>query len=186
MARGGHIVSRGPLLVFATQASELFARLRFEILQKGTGMRSMISMIAIACMAFGSVMGGCSRTPSPNTSAQQPSPSYDGHYEGTIRLLNATSGGDPRNCVTDSRLSLQVTDNTFVYVQPHPNLAGSSPGVTGEQTTPTYRATVAPDGTISGHSEFVGGTINGRIDGTHMSGQVYGLLCTYTFIADRS
>jgi hypothetical protein len=144
---------------------------------------------ATVYLALGGAVWGCS---SPSTSptgenaiAKPMSTSYDGPYEGTVQFSYVGSGGVPSECAVDPRLSLQVANNSFTYVQIHQNLAGTAPALTGQSTTATYNATIAPDGTIAGNSGDLNGTIQGRVAGPHMSGQIAGLMCGYTFTADR-
>ena len=92
-------------------------------------------------------------------------------------------------CAVDPHLSWQVTNNQFTCVQRHPNLAGSDPTAVEHATsatTVTYTATIAPDGIIAGTSGDMNGIISGEVSGAHMSGRIEGLLCGYTFNADRS
>lgn len=148
----------------------------------------MISRI-LACIALGGIAWGCSAPDTPSTgdgtAARPMSVSYDGHYEGKVQFGGVASGGAPAECGIDPHLSLQVTNNSFVYVQAHPKIAGTAPSLSRQSTTVTYNATIAPDGTITGDSGDVGGRLMGRLTGTHMSGQIFGLVCDYTFVADR-
>ena len=142
-----------------------------------------------ACLALGAVWGCADRVSAPEgpqAAAPLSSVSFDGRYEGTVQVVGVASGVDPKTCATDPRLSLQVTNNSFIYAQPHPNAAGTSPSLTVEKTTATYTATIAPDGTITDSSPHVGTTIVGRVTGSHMSGSLKGLLCSYAFTADRT
>jgi hypothetical protein len=130
------------------------------------------------------VWGCAAQAPAPagGSAAAAPSVSFDGHYDGTVQLVGAASGFDPHQCATDPRLSLQVTNSEFTYVQPHPN-AGA---MAQRETTATYTATIAPDGTIRGSSANLSGGMSGRVTGTHMSGQINGVVCYYSFAADRA
>ena len=137
-----------------------------------------------ACVALGTVLAGCS-TPAPPPAAA-PLVSYDGHYEGAVRVSGVAAGGVPSECTTDPRFSVQVSNNAFVYAQPHPKAAGTSPDLTAQATTVVYNATISPEGSIAGSSDNLNGTISGTVSGTHMNGQINGLLCYYTFTAVRS
>jgi hypothetical protein len=131
---------------------------------------------------------GCSG-PVPSKSSGStvavPAVSYDGHYEGTVTVSAVSSGTDPQTCAVAPQLALDVRNNTFVYVQPHPKIAGTAPGLTAENTTVTYNASIAPDGTITGNSGKFTGTMAGQVTSTHMTGQISGVLCSYTFTAER-
>ena len=146
-------------------------------------------------LALGMVVWGCaSPPPAQSGAAAMPSTtSYDGHYEGVLQLDQQVQAiaGKPQ-CATDAQLSLQVTNDQFTYVLTHPNAVGTSPALTAQATTVTYTATIAPDGSISGNGNMsvdgmpsLVGTITGHVSGTHMTGQIEGLLCAYTFTADR-
>ena len=140
-------------------------------------------------LAFGPllVVAACASPPASTTGAPSSpgSTSFDGRYEGSVEVTGVIAGGAPRQCAVDPRLSLQVTNNRFSYTQQHPNLLNSSPGLTAAATAPTYNATIASDGSISGDSGNFNGTINGKVAGTHMSGTITGLACYYRFTADR-
>ena len=141
----------------------------------------------LTCLGLGILTWSCTAPPSPSASpaggVSQIS-SYDGHYQGTVQATAAGSGIDPAQCATDSRIAFDVSNGRFVYDQTHPRVAGTSPGLTAANTTTAYTATIAPNGTFSGGSER-GGTIFGTIKGSHMNGDVQGLLCRYSFFADR-
>lgn len=135
---------------------------------------------------------GCSRpappqpaTPLATSLAAPPAASYDGHYQGTVKVSAVSFGTDPQTCAVDPPFAMDVRNNAFVYVQPHPQIAGTAPGLTAANTTTTYHGSIAPDGTVSGTSDIYGGTIAGHVAGTHMGGQISGVLCSYTFAADR-
>ena len=126
---------------------------------------------------FGGLVCGCT---APRAPLPTPAVSYDGRYQTTVEFVS----GDPRMCATEPHVLLQVTNNQFTYAQPHPNIAGTSPTLTRQATTSTYVAAIDPQGNISGTSDL-NGSISGHIDGTHMTGRLVGLLCSYSFDADR-
>ena len=143
---------------------------------------------AIACLALGCAMWGCARSaPPPNAGPGETpvSASFDGRYIGMVQVAGVASSVNPTECAVEPHLLLQVTKGSFVYVQAHPLLAGEMPSATPKATTPTYTATIAPDGTITGSSGDFGGKLLGRVDGTHMTGHISGMLCDYSFTADR-
>ncbi len=140
-------------------------------------------------LVFGATVAGCTNQSASMAgagSASTPAVSFDGRYVGSVQVSGAASGTDERECATSPQISLQVTNNRFTYLQPHPNLANTAPGVTAQNTAATYVATISADGLISGDSGDLGGTIQGRVSGTHMSGTINGLLCFYEFKADRA
>lgn len=142
----------------------------------------------VLCCAAAVTVWGCSRPVPPQSGtslAAPPAVSYDGHYQGTVSVSAVSSGTAPQTCAVDPSFALDVRNNAFVYVQPHPKVAGTAPGLTAENTTTTYNGRIAPDGTITGNSDIYGATIAGHVASTHMSGQISGVLCSYTFSADR-
>jgi hypothetical protein len=142
---------------------------------------------ATICLALGIAAAGCAATPAPQTAVPAaPAPaSYDGHYEGTVQVTGAASGTNPELCAVNPRMSVDVVGNRFTYSQPHATLAGSSARGLTADTTPVYTATIGRDGSISGVADATNATMAGRVSGTRMSGQIYGLLCYYSFSADR-
>jgi hypothetical protein len=141
----------------------------------------------IACLAFCVTIGACTTQPAPKAtgSTASSSMSFGGRYEGSVQVSGAAAGGTVRECATNPRLLLEVTNNAFTYVQPHPNVANTSPSLTEEATTATYKATISSNGSIQGNSGNLDGTIQGTVSGSHMSGTITGALCYYTFTADR-
>jgi hypothetical protein len=110
--------------------------------------------------------------------------SYDGIYAGTLRVTGASVNVNQSNCATDPRFSVNVTGNQFSFPLPHPAAVKGTPSLR-DAATPIYNASIAPDGTIKGLSDDTS-VMNGRVAGTRMTGQIYGLLCYYTFTADRN
>jgi hypothetical protein len=88
-------------------------------------------------------------------------------------------------CATDPRFSVNVSGNQFSFPLRHPAAVKAAPSLR-DAATPIYNASIAPDGTIKGLSNDTNTTMDGRVSGTRMTGQVYGLLCYYAFTADRS
>src|SRR5215208_1783852 len=85
----------------------------------------------------------------------------------------------------DPRFSVNVTGNQFSFPLPHPAAVKGTPSLR-DAATPIYNASIAPDGTIKGLSNNTNTVMDGRVAGTRMTGQVYGLLCYYAFTADRN
>lgn len=137
----------------------------------------------IVCLMLGASMGACTKEPVSTMGRADTTPpavSFDGRYEGSIQISGVSSNVAQQQCATNQRLSLQVTNNAFTYHQTHTNVANLAPGL-----NPTYTANIAPNGLITGNSGDMGGTIQGTVSGTHMSGTITGLLCSYAFTADR-
>ena len=111
--------------------------------------------------------------------------SYDGTYAGTLRVTGAGGGVNQSNCATGPRFSVNVTGNQFSFPLRHPAVVKATPGLRVVATS-IYNASIAPDGTIKGLSNETNTVMDGRVVGTRMTGQVYGLLCYYAFTADRN
>jgi hypothetical protein len=142
----------------------------------------------VACCLSAIVACACTRpapAPPPSAAAAAPAVSFDGHYAGTAQVAAVSFGTDPQTCAIEPQFGVDVTNNSFVYVQAHPKIAGTAPGLTDQKTTVTYNARIAPDGTITGSSATYSGTMTGHVTGTQMTGQIGGVLCNYTFTADR-
>jgi hypothetical protein len=128
---------------------------------------------------------GCAtRTPQP---AAPPTAaiSYDGTYTGTLRAAGSSTSLSPQDCAADPGFSATVTDNKFSFPLSHSALIKATPSLS-DLPTPIYNASIAPDGTIRGFSSNNNTTMDGRVVGTRMTGEVYGLLCYYAFTADRN
>ena len=127
-------------------------------------------------------LGGCAAgAPAPLSNAvpATPSISFDGSYQGSIQVTSTSSASAmQRNwCETDSHVVLQVTNNTFSYALPHPNLPRDVP-------TSVYSTSIAPDGSFQAVSDQQT-TMTGKVIGTHMTAVINGLGCVYSLIADR-
>ena len=151
--------------------------------------RGMLSHLVTVHSALSLVVGistsGCDGPRSQVQPAASPATaiSFDGRYEGTVRVTGASLGMTRSNCATSARISVEVKNNQFALATPHPEAVASAPSL-ADRTTPVYDATIRPDGTIVGASQ-TNATMQGRISGSRMSGQIFGLLCYYEFTADR-
>jgi hypothetical protein len=111
--------------------------------------------------------------------------SYDGTYTGTLRVTGVSTSMNRSDCDTDPRFSVKVTGNQFSFSLPHPAAVKATPSLR-DSATPIYNASIASDGTIKGFSNNTNTTMDGRVAGTRMTGQIRGLLCYYAFTADRN
>ena len=136
----------------------------------GRRLRTVIQ-IAILCQ----LLSACAREPPPLPLL--PTNAFDGRYVGTVSISSTTAAVPRDYCSTDSRLVLQVRNNTFSYQMPHPNVPGNP--------TPSYTGFIYPDGRLQGQSG-VTGIMSGRVTGPHMEGVIQGSGCDYAFTADRS
>jgi hypothetical protein len=130
-------------------------------------------------------VSGCANRATQPVAAPAAAISYDGTYTGTLRVTGASTSMNQRDCATDPRFSVNVTGNQFSFPLPHPAAVKAAPSLR-DSATPIYNASIAPDGTIKGLSNNTNTAMDGRVAGTRMTGQVYGLLCYYAFTADRN
>jgi hypothetical protein len=140
------------------------------------------------CLAVGIATSGCtsvSQQLQPQPSLATPATSsFDGRYEASVRLTGVSGAMKRRNCETPSRTTINVRNGQFSLPLPHPDAVATDPSL-ADKATPVYNATIRPDGVITGFGDDTNTTLEGRVSGRHMSGQIYGLLCYYEFIADR-
>ena len=111
--------------------------------------------------------------------------SYDGTYTGTLRVAGTSTSLNPKDCAADPGFSVTVTDNKFSFPLSHSALIKATPSLSSTPI-PIYNASIASDGTINGFSSNNNTVMDGRVVGTRMTGQVYGLLCYYAFAANRN
>jgi hypothetical protein len=133
------------------------------------------------------VAGGCSApVPMPHATpvVSAPVTAFDGRYRGVLQVTGAATGLDPRSCAPDSRLDFEVRNGRFGLTVTHPSVAAATPGLR-EVTTVAYDVTVAADGAVTGIADSTNTNLVGRVSGTRMTGQIYGLLCYYAFSAER-
>ena len=52
----------------------------------------------------------------------------------TVQVAAVSFGTDPQTCAVEAGLGLDVTNNSFVYVQAHPRIAGTAPGLTDQKS----------------------------------------------------
>jgi hypothetical protein len=139
--------------------------------------------IGMATLATGLAIGGCTPAPPPPPPAP-PAISYDGTYQGTVTLTNVGAGVPRIGCAAPPQMVVQVRNNAFTFVQPHPNSTVAAAGPGASQTT-TYTVSIAQNGTFNGLSE-VSGQMMGTIAAGHMTGTIQGIECVYSFTANKS
>jgi hypothetical protein len=146
---------------------------------------SVIGRIALG-VSVGVMVSGCTRQAEQSGPPPVPPPvvSFDGRYEATMRVTGASGATPISQCATSSRSSIDVRNGQFSLAVPHPGVATATPSL-ASRTTPIYNATIRQDGGITGTSNDTNTTMEGRVSGNRMSGQIYGLLCYYEFSADR-
>jgi hypothetical protein len=109
--------------------------------------------------------------------------SFDGNYQGTIRLTTSgVSGAESNWCDTPPAISLSVRSGTFSYVLTHPNVPRDS----ADSLSPTFTVAIAPDGSFDATSRNGEAEMIGSIAGSHMAAKINGTGCNYAFTADRS
>jgi len=141
---------------------------------------------SVFCLVVGLSTSGCDgpRSQVQPTASPPAAVSFDGRYEGTLRMTGSSLGMTRSDCATSPRISVEVRNNQFSLATPHPEAVASTPSLT-DRATPVYNATIRPDGSIVGLSNQTNATMQGRVFGSRMSGQIFGLLCYYEFTADR-
>jgi hypothetical protein len=101
---------------------------------------------------------------------------FDGSYRNTIRVTGSTRVAQGTDwCQTPGQPTITVANGGFTYEVSHPNVPGNA--------TTTFPATMAQDGSFAGQT--VDGTISGRVNGTHIEGNIDGGACLYAFTGER-
>lgn len=124
------------------------------------------------------LVAACSAPPQPASPAAQAPISFDGGYTGTVRVTGIGAGGETVRgiCNTSPKFAVTVTNNAFIYAQPHPRYPG--------RPVVTYSVVISPGGYVSGTSDR-NGTFDGRIvDGT-LTATINGSGCFYAVSARR-
>ncbi len=126
-------------------------------------------LMIIGCAGPMGVIHGGTVTAAPVTS-------FDGSYGNTIRVIRSAGATEGTTwCDSPGQPVITVANGRFSYAVPHPNVPGDA--------TTSVQATMTQDGSFSGQA--VGGTISGRVSGTHIEGSIDGLACVYAFAGDR-
>lgn len=124
-------------------------------------------------------IAGCAGSmgePKVDTTMAQPVTAFDGSYRSTIRSTGSFGASQANSwCDLPGQPIITVANGQFSYAVPHPNVPGNP--------TPTFPATMAPDGSFFG--QVVSGTISGQVRGTHIEGKIDGSACLYAFSGDR-
>jgi len=146
----------------------------------------MLNRPARGSIALGLALAasGCANQ-APQPAAAPAAVSYDGTYTGTLRATGSSTSLSLKDCATDPRFSAHVMGNRFSFPLTHPAVVEATPSMR-DSASAIYDASIAPDGTIKGISNNNNTTMDGRVVGTRMTGEVYGLLCYYAFTADRN
>jgi hypothetical protein len=129
---------------------------------------------------------GCAPwTPPPTPPAPPPPPSaaFDGRWQAAIRSVGGATGVDPGECDAEPRLTLEVRDGRFTLTQNHRQLAAAAPTARNIAIS-SYKAEVFEDGSFVGMSDS-NAIMRGQIENGLMTGNIYGLLCYYSFTARR-
>ena len=172
----------------ARKARKLRAKLDRGYASRATGMLSRPARGSIALGLALAASGCANRAPQP-LAAPAAAISYDGTYTGTLRVTGVSTRMTQSDCATDPRFWVNVTGNRFSFALPHPAAVGATSRYNATPvytTSPVYTASIAPDGTIKGLGKDINMTMDGRVAGTRMTGQIRGLLCYYAFTADRN
>jgi hypothetical protein len=126
-------------------------------------------------------IGGCTTSGPPPPTA--PPTSFDGNYQGSIRLTSSgVSGIERKWCDTPPAISFSLRNGAFSYVLMHPNVPQDSK----YSLSPTFTVVVAADGSFNATSQNGEAQMVGRITGSDMAGQISGTACGYAFTAEKS
>lgn len=152
--------------------------------RRGRGSRRVATLAVLAAMAA----AGCAEEAPPSGAARQaaaPGQGFDGRYAGMLESTGAAGFGRPHDCDPPRRLLVEVRGGRFSLETPARNPITAAPGRT-EGGVPVYEAVIAADGSIEGRSPETNGTLTGRAEAGRIGGEVFGLLCTYRFSAERT
>jgi hypothetical protein len=129
----------------------------------------------LLCVGF----SGCSASSAPPALPQPPvqaAPigpvSFDGVYNGTTQLIS----GSNLSCGSQDPLTFRVVDDAFSYTLNQPQVVW--------QPVRSFDVAIAHDGSFQSQSGTA--SIQGRVSGGHMQGQIVGDACGFAFEADRS
>ena len=142
-----------------------------------------------ACAAFGlllATLAGCAPRapdPAPPPAAAASSAAFDGRYTMILRPAGSATGIDPQECAPEPRIPVEVRGGRFTFTLRHPRLARDVPNAR-DLAAAAYNVAIAADGGMRGESD-TGATMTGRAEAGRMSGNIYGLLCYYSFTAAR-
>ncbi len=133
----------------------------------------------IAMLVIGAALSGCYPPPLSTPAVVEPSVTgmYDGSYHGSVELTYVAPLAQRTWCQTPEQVTVDISNGSLTYAQPHPTYP-QSPVI-------NYAATVTNDSKFTGASDK-GGSINGQITSTHLTGTLDGLGCSYTIDAERS
>jgi len=127
-------------------------------------------------------VSGCA-TSNPPPAPAAPAVSFDGTFQGTIRLTSSgVSGVESRWCDTPPAISLSIKNNAFSYVLMHPNVPRDS----HYSLSPAFAVSVTPDGSFDATSPNGEAEMIGSITGSHLQGRINGTACGYAFTAEKS
>lgn len=139
---------------------------------------------AVGTLAIALAVFGCADPPAPPPQVVAPVTAFDGRWSGSMRLTGAASSVPQDSCNVPPRFSIDVRNGQFLLAQPHPLVGSTSPSLRGASTL-DYEATISADGSFTGVADSTGATLSGRIVDGRMDGNIYGLLCYYSFSAQR-
>ena len=139
---------------------------------------------AVGTLCLVLAMFGCADPPAPVVPVAAPVTAFDGRWSGTMQLTGAASSVPQDSCNVPPRFNVDVRNGQFTLAQVHPLVGSTSPSLRGVSSL-DYTATISADGSFTGVADSTGATLSGRIADGRMSGNIYGLLCYYSFSATR-
>lgn len=147
---------------------------------RGGALAGLLMALAVAGCSVPSVPMPQGTIPAPATSA-----AFDGRYSGSLQVAGAATGLDPKACSPPPGIGFDVREGRFSLTVTHPEAGLTSPDLR-QKSVVVYQVLIAPDGTVNGLAEATNTNLVGRVSGTRMTGRIDGLLCSYTFTADRA
>jgi galactokinase len=145
-------------------------------------MRAGVAIVTVILIA---AVNGCapSAPPAVPPPPAAPAVSFDGTYQGTIRLTaSAVKGATSDWCDTPPTITLVVQNNAFAYVLYHPNVPAGS----GFSSSPSFTVNIGPDGSFDAFSPNNQAEMTGSASGSQISGKISGTGCGYAFSAQKS
>jgi hypothetical protein len=118
---------------------------------------------------------GAPATVSQTPVATQPTTQFDGAYQSTIRITGSNRAVQGNWCDSVGQSVITITNGQFSYAVPHPDVPGNP--------TLTFAVNLTQNGTFA--SQINGGSISGRVQGTHIEGSIDGEACAYAFTGDK-
>jgi hypothetical protein len=100
-----------------------------EVSEREAGDFAMLRLRRVfAMLVVGAGLSGCYPPPLSTPSARAPSVTsvYDGTYSGSVQLTYVAPMAQRSWCQTGQQASVQISNGSLTYLQPHPNVPGAT------------------------------------------------------------